>query len=135
MNPTPLIKICGLTTPADALSAVQAGTDYLGLNFHPPSPRFISPETAQTIVEILPAHVTPVGLFVNRPPSEILDLSALLNLQTIQLHGDEPPETLAALSSTFQIIRASASATPHPSPTCSPTCKKPKNSAIPPSPS
>jgi phosphoribosylanthranilate isomerase len=105
VTPTPLVKICGLTTPADALAAASAGADWIGLNFHPPSPRYLAPDPAQAILRALPPHVEPVGLFVNRPPDAILELAALLNLRTLQLHGDEPPETVAALSA-FRIIRA-----------------------------
>ncbi len=103
--PTPLVKICGLTTPADALAAASAGADWVGLNFHPPSPRFLTPESALAILRILPEHVVPVGLFVNRSATEVAEMAERLGLQVVQLHGDEPPETVAALSS-LQVVRA-----------------------------
>ncbi|HEU5118800.1 MAG TPA: phosphoribosylanthranilate isomerase [Isosphaeraceae bacterium] len=105
MSSTPLVKICGLTTPADAVEAASAGADWIGLNFHPPSPRFLNPESARSILRALPPHVVPVGLFVNRPPAQVAEIADQLNLRVVQLHGDEPPETIAALSS-FKVVRA-----------------------------
>jgi phosphoribosylanthranilate isomerase len=99
------IKICGLTRVDDALMVAEAGANWIGLNFYPPSPRFIEPAIAREIVRALPESATPVGLFVNSPPDEIADLSARLGLEIIQLHGQEPPEDLRKLSH-LTIIRA-----------------------------
>lgn len=85
------IKICGLTNVADAVLAAELGADALGLNFYPPSKRFLAPATALAILRELPPFVTPVGLFVNQSCTAILDwLSAhqLDLLRTLQLHGD-----------------------------------------------
>src|SRR6266704_2017113 len=59
------VKICGITTIDDARVAVQAGADMIGLNFYPPSPRFVTPEQAHTIVAHLPSGCSAVGVFVN----------------------------------------------------------------------
>lgn len=102
----PLVKICGLTNPADAIAAAEAGADWIGLNFYPPSPRFVTTEQAATIAKALPEHVEPVGLFVDRPPEEIEQVADRVGFRVVQLHGQEPPATLAAISPRFQIIRA-----------------------------
>lgn len=99
------IKICGLTRPDEAVCAAQAGADWLGLNFHPDSPRRIDEGTAAAIIAALPATSQAVGLFVNSPPREVAGIAARLGLQIVQLHGDEPPEHLLELAQ-FQIIRA-----------------------------
>jgi phosphoribosylanthranilate isomerase len=99
------IKICGLTSVDDALMAAEAGADWIGLNFHPPSPRFIDPATAREIIRALPASTTPVGLFVNSPPEQVADTAVQLGLKIVQLHGQEPPEDLLTLSH-LTIIRA-----------------------------
>lgn len=91
------IKICGITSIEDAQAAVGAGADALGLNFFPRSPRYVEPKAAQQIVETLPDGVVRVGLFVNAQPDYIREMYEVLGLDLIQLHGDEPPELLAAL--------------------------------------
>lgn len=99
------VKICGITTVADALASVAAGADWIGLNFHPASPRRIDPILAAEIVEALPGPAAAVGLFVDRPPSEVVQVAAQLGLSIVQLHGDEPPEDLIALGH-LTIVRA-----------------------------
>jgi len=99
------IKICGITNLADACLAAEAGADAIGLNFYPGSPRCISKETARDIVEALPAHVAKVGVFVNMPVPDVARLVDGLQLDWIQLHGDEPPEAIAELSPR-RVIRA-----------------------------
>ncbi|MCE9604218.1 MAG: phosphoribosylanthranilate isomerase [Planctomycetia bacterium] len=92
------VKICGLTSPADALAAVEAGADAIGLNFYPPSPRFIRRETAREIVAAVGTQVCKVGLFVNASAAEILAARDELGLDLVQLHGDERPDLLRALA-------------------------------------
>ena len=62
------IKICGVTTISDALLAAELGATHIGLNFYPPSPRFLAPEQALSISQALrelPAPPVLVGIFVN----------------------------------------------------------------------
>ena len=61
------------------------------------SPRVVDADRARTIIAALPQHVVKVGLFVNERPKEICRLYDDLKLDLIQLHGDEPPESLPAL--------------------------------------
>jgi phosphoribosylanthranilate isomerase len=91
------IKICGLTNVEDALAAVEAGADALGLNFFDESPRCITREQAGRIVDALPPDVVKVGLFVNAPAEQVRQYFDQLGLDAIQLHGDEPPRYLAEL--------------------------------------
>jgi phosphoribosylanthranilate isomerase len=99
------VKICGVTCVDDALACAQAGVDWIGLNFHPSSPRFIPPDRADEILAALPPSLSAVGVFVDRRAAEVADLSHGLGLKIIQLHGNEPPEDLLALSH-LQVIRA-----------------------------
>lgn len=88
------IKICGVTSVADALEAVQAGADAIGLNFYAPSPRYVSPSQARDIAAVLPADVKCVGVFVD-PELAQLEAAAKCGLHAVQLHGDERPSLLA----------------------------------------
>ena len=84
------VKICGITTPADALLAVQAGADAIGLNFHPSSPRAISFETAARIRSILPPFIAVVGVFVDPPEQTVRRALGAARLDYLQFHGFEP---------------------------------------------
>ena len=66
--------------------------------------RCISIHTAKEILRILPPFVTPVGLFVDQPPDEIRQIAGA-HLRHLQLHGQESPQTVAAVSD-FTILKA-----------------------------
>ncbi|RMF99390.1 MAG: phosphoribosylanthranilate isomerase [Planctomycetota bacterium] len=91
------IKVCGITSVRDAVNAVEAGVDAIGLNFYPPSPRSVSVETAKQIVAAVPQDVVTVGIFVNEQPARIREIVAEVGLDAVQLHGDETPETISLL--------------------------------------
>ena len=104
-DPTVLVKICGLTCVEDAVACAEFGADWIGLNFHPPSVRSITPEVAEEIIAALPDSVRVVGVFVDRPAEEVMGLARLLGLDLVQLHGQEPPEDLIVFEP-VRVIRA-----------------------------
>jgi phosphoribosylanthranilate isomerase len=85
------VKICGITRVVDAVSAVNAGVDAIGLVFYAQSPRCVSVEQAQKIVAVLPPFISVVGLFVNTPKAEIETVLSKVRLDILQFHGDETP--------------------------------------------
>lgn len=89
--PRTRIKICGITRAEDAQIAVQAGADALGFVFYPPSPRYVAPARAASIVAAVPAFVCTVGLFVNHDAESVRQILAEVSLDLLQFHGDEPP--------------------------------------------
>ena len=98
------VKICGITTPEDAVAAAEAGADAIGLVFAE-SPRRVTPARARAILAALPPFVTPVALFVNSPVEVIRELCGSLGVRTVQLHGDEPPDLARHLAG-FSVIKA-----------------------------
>jgi phosphoribosylanthranilate isomerase len=84
-----LIKICGVTRVEDAVAAARLGADFVGMVLHADSPRTITVEQARAIVDALPNSVTPVALFVDAPPVQVLQTCAALNVTHAQLHGHE----------------------------------------------
>jgi phosphoribosylanthranilate isomerase len=98
------IKICGIRDVETALAVAACKPDAIGLNFYAGSPRVVTPTTAAEIVARLPAGIEPVGVFVNHSVEQIRDLSRETGLKVVQLHGDEPPETIAALAP-LRVIR------------------------------
>ena len=115
---TPLfrIKICGVTTPADAALAVDAGADAVGFNFVAGSPRAISPTAARAARASLPDGVLAVGVFAGLPAAEILAVVDEVGLDAVQLHGHlegdgpatDPPSRCRELAAApgLKLIRA-----------------------------
>ncbi len=97
------IKICGITSVADATMVAQAGANAIGLNFYMPSPRSVTPAAALEIVQCLPPYVTPVGLFVNATTAEIRQIAEAVGMRTLQLHGEITPEHIRELRE-FSVI-------------------------------
>jgi len=94
------IKICGLSTCETVLAAVTAGASHIGLNFYPPSPRFVTGDQARELADAA-SGLTKVGVFVN-PDDAFLDANvAPANLNAIQLHGKESPERVAEVKARF----------------------------------
>ena len=83
------VKICGITLVEDAVSAVNAGADAIGLVFYAPSPRAVTIVQAQQIVAAMPPFVSVVGLFVNAKQTEIESVLSEVRLDILQFHGDE----------------------------------------------
>jgi len=86
------VKICGLTTLADSLLAVQAGADALGFVFFPGSKRYLDPRKASDWMVHLPARVTKVAVMVDPTFDDVMQTAALPFVDAVQLHGFESPE-------------------------------------------
>lgn len=78
------IKICGITNLEDAQAAVDAGADALGFVFYEKSPRHIAPDLAREIVRSLPAQVGKVGVFVDMPARQRVELYNDVRLTAMQ---------------------------------------------------
>lgn len=88
------VKICGLTNREDALVAAEAGADFLGFIFYPPSKRMAEPEEVERFVQelkALPSCPKLVGVFVDEPVDYMLSVVERCRLDLIQLHGSEVP--------------------------------------------
>lgn len=86
-----VVKICGVTTEADALLAVGLGADAIGFVFAP-SPRQIAPAAVADIVKRLPRDVLTVGVFRDEAPVRVVEIANRIGLGAVQLHGHETPE-------------------------------------------
>jgi phosphoribosylanthranilate isomerase len=100
------VKICGITNASDALAATEAGANLLGFNFYEKSPRHITPAEATRIRAQLPKRAKAVGIFVNPLPVDVMALQRSLNLDAVQLHGDESPDFVADIASAAPVIKA-----------------------------
>ncbi len=86
------VKICGITRLEDALAVADAGADAIGFVFDEKSPRFIEPERARAIVQLLPPFLTVVGLFVDAAIERVRHTLNAVPLDLLQFHGSEKPE-------------------------------------------
>lgn len=93
------IKICGITNLEDAIFAAECGVDAIGFNFYRNSQRYISPTAAAVIVEKVTMRVEKIGVFVNSTVEEIVEIEDAVQLDMVQLHGDESPEFIEQLRS------------------------------------
>ncbi|MGM8211356.1 phosphoribosylanthranilate isomerase [Virgibacillus sp. W0430] len=98
-----LVKICGIQTVEAACTAIEAGADFIGFVFAP-SKRRISAFKAAEIAHALPSPIKKVGVFVNERAETIRAIAETVELDFIQLHGDETADFAAALP--YRIIKA-----------------------------
>ena len=93
------IKICGIKTIDDALSAIDLGADLIGFNFYPKSPRYVEVGVCRGIMSKVRniGRTTCVGVFVNVSVDEIHATMDTCGLNLAQLHGDETVEFMESL--------------------------------------
>ena len=84
------LKICGITNYKDALHAKNAGATAIGMIFYGKSPRCVDIENAKKI-SMSSSGLKKIGIFVNESKNIINDVINELNLDAIQLHGNETP--------------------------------------------
>lgn len=97
------VKICGITTEAAAIQAVDSGADFIGFVFAK-SKREIEKDRAKEIAKHIPSQVKKVGVFVNEDADVITDIAETVGLDYVQLHGDETPQFCKQIP--FPIIKA-----------------------------
>lgn len=83
------VKICGFTRVEDAVDAVDAGADAIGLVFYRKSPRYVEIEKAAAIVKALPAFVSVIALVANEDDRRIREIIKRIDPDCLQFHGNE----------------------------------------------
>ena len=92
---TPWVKICGLNSANSVTAALAAGADMVGLVFYPPSPRAVTADEAARLAQMAEGRAERVGLFVNPTDAALDSVLGRVDLDWIQLHGEETPARLA----------------------------------------
>lgn len=102
------VKICGIKNPEMLHAAADAGARFIGFVFYPPSPRYVEIDIARELALMLPTGVRGVGLFVNPSDAELDAILGKVQLDMIQLHGDESPQRVQEIKDRYAmpIIKA-----------------------------
>ena len=109
---TPKVKMCGISKVETIPAVVEAKPDYMGLVFAP-SKRQVTVDQAKTLVEALHKQYTKrynngteqsnndeiktVGVFVNETLDNLVTIAKGINLDVVQLHGDEDEAFIQSL--------------------------------------
>jgi phosphoribosylanthranilate isomerase len=91
------VKICGITNRKSLHAALDYNSDAIGFVFAP-SKREITVEKAKQLSLLIPKNITKIGVFVNETKETIETIFAEVDLDYVQLHGDETPAFCKALS-------------------------------------
>jgi phosphoribosylanthranilate isomerase len=86
-----MVKVCGMTNPADAEHAAAHGAWAIGLIHDRDSARYAQPDVAEEIGAALKRRCEVAGVFVNSTLDEVIDAAERENLTLLQFHGDEGP--------------------------------------------
>lgn len=101
MNTTIKVKICGLTREADVAACADAGASYIGINFFPPSPRYVAPPLARDLALAAPIGLAKVALVVDADDATLDAITATVPLDMLQLHGHETPARVAEIRARY----------------------------------
>ena len=105
------VKICGVKSFENALMVAEAGADFIGLNFYPPSPRYLDLDCARAITRQLRIELGTrcpklIGVFVNTPVADMQETLCHVDLDYAQLSGDESINAISDLDGAgFKSIR------------------------------
>ncbi len=93
------VKICGITNSEDAIIAAESGADAIGVIVDVPveTPRKVGIEKAREILTSVPLFVSKVIVLMPESVEYVLGIVDELNLDAIQLHGNEPLDFISEL--------------------------------------
>ena len=91
------IKLCGLSRPCDIEAANELKPEYIGFVFAPKSRRYVTPEKAKELKQLLDPDICAVGVFVNEDPERIACLVNSGVIDIAQLHGSEDEDYIKKL--------------------------------------
>lgn len=83
------IKFCGLMRPCDIEAVNEIKPEYIGFVFAKKSRRYVSPQKAKELKQLLSPEILAVGVFVNEEPEVITRLLEDGTIDMVQLHGSE----------------------------------------------
>ena len=105
-----IIKVCGIIDGDNLRDICQADIDMVGLNFYPPSKRYLKKSLP---LSSFPIHINKVGVFVNENIETVKGIIAKYELDYVQLHGNESIEYCHEIQPMAKVIKAFSISTIH----------------------
>ena len=99
------VKVCGITKSIQAQQVGEAGADFAGFIFYPPSPRYVFKHMPANEIKKL-RNINKVGVFVNADIDDVLRTVDDCGLYLVQLHGNESPRYCEKISQYITVIKA-----------------------------
>ncbi len=99
------IKVCGITQVKQALQIQEAGADFEGFIFYPPSARYVYKSMSAEQIKKM-RSINKVGVFVNAEVDTVLRTVDECGLYLVQLHGDESPRYCEKISQYITVVKA-----------------------------
>lgn len=96
-----LVKICGISTAETLSACIAARAEWVGFNFFPPSPRFLTSASAAQLAAQAGTAIRRAGVFVDADDAAIAEAVEAGRLDAVQLHGHESPERAAQIRQRF----------------------------------
>ncbi len=91
------IKICGLSSADTMQVALDAGVDFVGLNFYEKSPRFVSFQQAKELASLARGKAKIVALVVDAHDEMLRRIAEVVRPDFIQAHGSETPDRISEI--------------------------------------
>ena len=82
------VKVCGISTRAGFDAAAEAGANWIGFVFFPPSPRAVTPGQAAAVAAGSAGGPALVGLFVQPSDDDVARALDALQLDVLQVYAD-----------------------------------------------
>ena len=95
------VKICGMRSLADVQAVAATGAAYMGLNFFPPSPRYVALELGRALALAAPLGLAKVALVVDAADADLDAITEAMPLDMLQLHGHETPQRVAEVRARY----------------------------------
>ena len=100
------VKVCGMREPVNIALLAELQVDWMGFIFAERSPRYAGGLTPD-VCRVVPGNIGRVGVFVDTPFPGMLEKAVEYGLNSIQLHGEEPPDVCKSLRKEgFEVIKA-----------------------------
>ena len=98
-------KVCGITDIAQAIALDELKVNYVGFIFYAQSKRYVLNQlTLNQLSEFNPKHAKKVGVFVNAPLEQVIDVISKAKLDIVQLHGDEDAQYCATINQIVPVV-------------------------------